>query len=111
MHSILRAKQVYGRGNPIPVGHSKFYKDFVEHDPADPFVPNTNNTVRRLKAVPLGERAKGFFSDKIEELLEGLRRLSVLPRRAPGPTDHAESRRRRVALLEMKSAPAAEAVR
>jgi hypothetical protein len=73
MRPILRAKDIYGRGNPIPVGHSKFYQDFVESDPAEPNIRGTD--IPRLKAVPLGERAKGFFSDEVAALLDALGKL------------------------------------
>jgi hypothetical protein len=73
MRSILRPKDVYGRGNPLPVGHSKFYCDYVLHDESDPYVPGT--TIPRVRSVPLGERAVGFFSDEIAALLDALGKL------------------------------------
>jgi hypothetical protein len=78
MRTILRPKDVYGRGNkPIPVGRTKFFTDYVEHDENDKCVPGTE--IPRLKPVPLGERAIGFFSDKIEELQEALSKLCAAP--------------------------------
>jgi hypothetical protein len=85
MRIILRPKDVYGRGNPIPVGRTKFFEDFVE-DENNKFVPGTNDTVPRLKAVPLGERAIGFLSDKIGELQEALSQLRNDPSTKQRPT-------------------------
>jgi len=86
MRTILRAKDVYGLdGNkPIPVGRSKFFEDYVENG-KDKFVAGTDN-VPRLPAVPLGERAIGFFSDKIEALQEALSKLRNDPSKKQRPT-------------------------
>jgi hypothetical protein len=91
--NILRPKQVYGPGNPIPVGPTKFYEDFVLHDEADPFVPGTN--VRRARSVPLGERARGFFDDEILALVEALRQLrDATPLKMLPPPKRADGKRR-----------------
>ena len=81
MKSILRGDDIYGRGNLIPVGRSKFFEDYVEHDESDPYVLGTDGKVLRLKAFPLGERAIGFLRDKVEELIEALSQLRNDPSR------------------------------
>jgi hypothetical protein len=101
MSSILRPKAVYGPGNPVPVGHSKFHDDFVLHDESNPYVPGT--TIPRLRSVPLGGRAIGFFDDEIAALVEALRAwrddpTAKRPQRAPIPnTKHHRGKRRRAA--------------
>jgi hypothetical protein len=98
MRSISRANDVYGRGNWLPVGRSKFFEDFVEHAKSGPYVPGT--TIPRLKAVPLGQRAIGFFDDKIEELIEALGQLDNDPTTKQRPTlksAHKEKTRKRAA--------------
>jgi hypothetical protein len=71
-NQILRKEATRDR---LGVGKTHFDEAFVLHDPADPWVPNTNNTVPRLRAVPLGIRAIGFFSDEIDTVAKALRRL------------------------------------
>jgi hypothetical protein len=68
---ILRVSQIYGPGNPIPVGATKFYEDFVYHEGGDEYVPGTN--VPRLRLMNLGPRAKGGFEDDVDAVVEGLR--------------------------------------
>jgi hypothetical protein len=68
---ILRPAQVHGPNNKIPVGHTKFFEDMVYHEGGDEFVPGTK--IRRLRRVPLGERAIGFLEDEVDALIEGLR--------------------------------------
>ena len=69
--TLVRPNKVYGDGGRIPVGKSKFYKDFVEHD-GEKTVPGTD--VARLKPVELGPHTTAFFDDEIDALCEGLRR-------------------------------------
>jgi hypothetical protein len=59
----------------IGVGRTKFDEDFVLNNEDDLFVPKTNNQVMRVRPVPLGERARGFFSDELDTLIEGLRQV------------------------------------
>jgi hypothetical protein len=73
MRSILRPKAVHRPGNLISVGATKFYADYVLHDESDPFVPGT--AIPRLRSVPLGARAIGFFDDEVAALQEALRQL------------------------------------
>jgi hypothetical protein len=70
--TLVRPNKVYGDGGRIPVGKSKFYKDFVEHD-GEKTVSGTDN-VPRLKPVELGPHTTAFFDDEIDALCEGLRR-------------------------------------
>jgi hypothetical protein len=68
----------------LGVKRTQFQEDYVLHDDADPYVPHSDETVLRVKPVPLGVRAIGFFSDEIDALIEALRRLrdhqAALPR-------------------------------
>jgi len=68
---ICRPAQVYGAGNPLPVGRTKFWADYVLHSKDDPFIPGTR--VRRLKPIALGPRATGFAVDEIDAVIDGLR--------------------------------------
>jgi hypothetical protein len=72
MAQILRAKDAAAR---MGVGTTKFDEDYVDKGGTDLFVPNTSDTVKRLRPVPLGKRALGFFSDEIDKLIEALRKL------------------------------------
>jgi hypothetical protein len=60
-----------GRPGRLPVGKTSFFKNYVFHVGGLEYVPGTK--VKRLRAVPLGEKIQGFFDDEIDELLEGLR--------------------------------------
>jgi hypothetical protein len=59
----------------IGVGRTKFDEDYCLKDENDPFVPKTNDQVKRVRPVPLGDRARGFFNDEIDTLIEGLREV------------------------------------
>jgi hypothetical protein len=68
---IERPAQVYDR---LGVGPTQWHEKFKLRDASDPFVPGTDETVKRVRAVPLGDRAVGYFADEIDELIAGLRR-------------------------------------
>jgi hypothetical protein len=76
--SISRPSELYnhkGKKGRLGVGKTKFNEDYVYHpDRPDEgeCVPGTD--VPRLKSVPLGEKAIGFFDDEIDALVEALRR-------------------------------------
>ena len=71
---IERKRQVRER---LGVGHTFFDDNIVLRDPADPYVPgivrSDGTPIPRLKPVPLGAYAVGFFSDDSEALLDALR--------------------------------------
>ena len=97
MANILRLKQACAT---LGIGHTNFTENFVLHDDADPFVPNTS--IRRVRSVPLGERAKGYFSDELAALVEGLRAMRddptakrPVPARVPPPSAKHQRRKRR----------------
>jgi hypothetical protein len=71
MASILRAPAARQK---IGVGKTKFDGEYVLKNEADPYVPDTNEAVRRLRPVVLGRRALGFIEDEIDVLIEELRR-------------------------------------
>jgi hypothetical protein len=85
-NQILRPEATRAR---LGVKKTKFDEDFVLHDDADPFVPNTDNTVPRLRPVALGIRAIGFFIDEIDTVIEAFRRW----RDQQTPEDFAAMRR------------------
>jgi hypothetical protein len=62
------------REGVFPVGHTKFYEDYVMRDESDPYIPGTD--VERLRLVHLGEKARGATSDEITRVIEGLQRCS-----------------------------------
>jgi hypothetical protein len=85
MASILRPKQAWAT---LGIGYTTFSEKYVLHDERDPFVPGT--TIRRVRSVPLGARAVGYFDDEIAALVEALRALrddptAMRPERAPIP--------------------------
>jgi hypothetical protein len=55
----------------LGVGNTHFYEAYVYRGD-DEFIPGTD--VRRLRPVPLGERAVGYFVDEIQALAADLRR-------------------------------------
>jgi hypothetical protein len=79
---LLRPKDIYGPGNPIPVGHTKFWQDFVYQPDGSEFIPDTK--IPRLRLVSLGNRMVGAFADEVAELIEALRALrDTSPPRQP----------------------------
>ncbi len=82
---IERKKSVMAR---VPVGLSFFDENLVLRNPDQPNVPGIVRTdgspVPRLKLVPLGACAVGFYSDDVDALIEALRdskRIDAWPRR------------------------------
>jgi hypothetical protein len=70
MARILRGQAAWQK---VGVGRSKFNEDFVLKDENDPFVPDTDDRVRRVRPIALGERTVGFFEDELDVLIEALR--------------------------------------
>ena len=68
-NKILRPRETWAK---IGVGRSNFHANYRYKPGGDKFVPGTN--IPRLKPVPLGPRAVGFFNDEAEALIEDLRR-------------------------------------
>jgi hypothetical protein len=68
---ILRLSQIYGRGNPLPVGKTKFFLDIVYRGGGDEFIPGTK--VRRLRLANIGEHLPVAFEDEVYALAEALR--------------------------------------
>jgi hypothetical protein len=68
---MLRLRQVYGQGNPIPCGKTHFFESIVLRNPADPFIPGTK--IPRLRLANLTERVKIAFEDEVYAIAEALR--------------------------------------
>ena len=76
---IVRRKEACGR---LGCGKTKFGEDYEFHDPADPFVPNTE--IPRLKPLHLGPRNVGFVDSEIDVLIGALAKLrNARPQAAP----------------------------
>jgi predicted DNA-binding transcriptional regulator AlpA len=71
---IVRRKETCGR---LGCGKTKFGEDYEFHDPADPFVPNTE--IPRLKPLHLGPRNVGFVESEIDALIDALAELRNAP--------------------------------
>ncbi len=69
----MRPADVYGRGKPLPIGHTKFYEDVVYHEGGDPYIPGTN--IPRLRLAKIGPRASIAFEDEVYALVEALRAM------------------------------------
>jgi hypothetical protein len=78
----LQLARSYAKPNPPPpreawqtlgVGRTNFTDNYVYRKGAGATVPGTN--VPRLRPVPLGPRAVGFFNDELQNLIEALRRF------------------------------------
>jgi predicted DNA-binding transcriptional regulator AlpA len=77
----------------LGVGKTTFDENYVDKG-GESYVPGTN--IPRLRPVPLGARAIGFFSDEIDSLIEALRRFrDTTPSAAPKPAIDLALRRRR----------------
>lgn len=74
MAKLLRVNRIYGPGNPIPVGKTKFFEDYVHDEGGDQvqFIPGTN--VPKLRLAHIGPRTVAGFDDEVAELIEALRR-------------------------------------
>ena len=71
MSRMLRPKHIYGRGNPIPVGKTKFYQDIVFHEGGSEFIPGTS--IPRLRLTNLSDRVRVGFEDEVHALAEAIR--------------------------------------
>ena len=71
MTKLQRVRDIYGPGNPIPVGKTNFYGNFVLRDEHDPYIPGTK--VKRLRLHNISEKVRIGFEDEIEALVEALR--------------------------------------
>jgi hypothetical protein len=67
----LRPNQIYGRGNPIPVGRTKFFEDLVYCEGGDELIPGTS--IPRLRLTRLGPRVLVGFADEVDAIVEALR--------------------------------------
>jgi len=67
---ILRPREAW---QTLGVGRTNFTDNYVYREGACTTVSGTN--VRRLRPVPLGPRAVGFFNDELQNLIEALRRF------------------------------------
>jgi hypothetical protein len=74
MAKLLRVNRIYGPGNPIPVGRTRFREDFVHDENGDEvqYIPGTN--VPKLRLARLGPRTVAGFDDEVAELVEAVRR-------------------------------------
>jgi hypothetical protein len=93
MAKIVRSRAAYGK---LGVGKTMFDENYVDKGGNDSRIPGTD--IPRLRPVPLGPRAIGFFDDELDSVIEALRRMrDTTPRRAPKPAiDLALKRRRRM---------------
>jgi hypothetical protein len=86
---IERKRQVRQR---LGVGHSFFDDNIVLRDSANPHVPGIARSdgapIPRLKPVPLGAHAVGFFAEDTDALLDALRDA----RRSPKATRRSAGR-------------------
>ncbi len=71
MTKMLRPSQIYGKGNPIPVGRTKFFADIVLKKESDPYIPGTE--IHRLRLTKIGDKVRVGFADEVEALAEALR--------------------------------------
>jgi hypothetical protein len=69
---MMRAFQIYGRGNPIPIGKTKFYTDIVYREGGDENIPGTN--IPRLHLANLSDRVRVGFEDEVNALAEAIRK-------------------------------------
>jgi hypothetical protein len=81
MAKIMRSHAAYGR---IGVGKTLFNENYVDRGGNNSLIPGTD--IPRLRPVPLGPRAVGFFDDELDGVIEALRRRrDATPRTAPKP--------------------------
>jgi hypothetical protein len=68
---LLRVGQIYGPGNPLPVGKTKFYDDIVYREGGDECIAGTD--IPRLRLTNLSERVRVGFEDEVNAIAEALR--------------------------------------
>jgi hypothetical protein len=56
----------------LGVGETKFRVDYQFHDSSDPYVPDTNPPIKRLRLIALGKRAQGALEHELDQLIEAL---------------------------------------
>ena len=96
MTKLQRVRDIYGPGNPIPVGKTNFFSNYVHNEKgeAEQFIPGTN--VPRLRLVRIGVRAVAAFDDEVDALIQGLRAARDKvhqPKPRKSTTQRAEQRR------------------
>jgi hypothetical protein len=92
---ISRKKAAAAR---LGCGITHFDQNYVDRG-GSPYVPGTNDQVRRVKPVAMGERFLGFFNDELDRLVEELRAWRdscshTLPKRAVPPEFHPSRHRK-----------------
>ena len=71
MPKLMRLQLVYDKKTgPIPVGHSRFYVDFVQHEGGPTTITGTN--VKRLKLANLGPKARAVHEDEVNRVVAEL---------------------------------------
>jgi hypothetical protein len=73
MTKLLRPSQIFGKGNPLPIGKTRFFGEFVFREGGDAvqYIPGTN--IPRLKLIRLGPRSVAALEDEVEALVEAWR--------------------------------------
>ena len=70
---MLRLSQIYGKGNPIPVGKTKFFLDFVYREGGEELIPGTRIPRLRLTYLGLNDKIPIAFEDEVYAITEALR--------------------------------------
>ena len=68
---LMRPNQIYGRGNPFPIGKTKFYSDVVYRKGGPAFIPGTK--IPRLRLTNISERVRVGFEDEVTKIAEAFR--------------------------------------
>jgi hypothetical protein len=66
---LLRPNQIFGQSNPLPIGKTRFFQDFVHREGGDDvqYIPGTD--IPRLKLVRLSARSVAALEDEVEALI------------------------------------------
>jgi hypothetical protein len=103
--AFMRPKYIFDpETGPLPVGHTKFYNDYVEREGAGAFIPGTN--VKRLKVSNLGPKARGVTIEEVERVVTELAALPHKPWRQARDRDEPAPARRQTARPRARARPA-----
>jgi hypothetical protein len=67
---LMRPRQIYGAGNPLPVGRSLFYEKYVQRPGEDENVPGTK--VKKLRLDHIGGRLAIAPEDRVFDFVAAL---------------------------------------
>jgi hypothetical protein len=100
---LIRLNRLFGKDGFFPIGRTKGDADFILHHDDNPFIPDTDPPIERMRLIPLGERAVCVDTDDAARVMEALKSQAG-KRRAAGAGRRAQHVEARMAGKERKAA-------